>query len=130
MLGRTSRASPQFISISDGSWLGTSAFIERMTQMSSMHLAVWENSSLTSMPLWPYFWNLNGEGNAAPVFRSVGKFGVGNSLPAYLASAGLGSNVSICDEPPLKNRWITRFAFAAIGAALGSSGLTPSAAAA
>ena len=35
MLGRGSRPSPQFISISDGSWLGTSACIERMTQMSS-----------------------------------------------------------------------------------------------
>ena len=39
--------------------------------MSSMCWAVWANSSLTSMPLWPYFWNLNGEGNAAPVLRSV-----------------------------------------------------------
>ena len=39
MLGRISRASPQFISISDGSWFGTSACIERMTQMSSMFLA-------------------------------------------------------------------------------------------
>ena len=34
------RASPQFISISDGSWFGTSACIERMTQMSSMCSAV------------------------------------------------------------------------------------------
>ena len=31
MLGRTSRASPQFMSSSDGSWLGMSACIERMT---------------------------------------------------------------------------------------------------
>ena len=37
-LGRAWRASPQFISISDGSWLGTSACIERITQMSSMQL--------------------------------------------------------------------------------------------
>ena len=36
-------------------------------------LATCGNISLTSMPLWPYFWNLNGEGNAAPVFRSVGR---------------------------------------------------------
>ena len=40
MLGRGSRPSPQFISISDGSWLGTSACIERMTHMSSMCAAV------------------------------------------------------------------------------------------
>src|SRR5207249_10363531 len=35
--GRTSRASPQFMSKSDGSWLGTSAYIDRITQTSSMH---------------------------------------------------------------------------------------------
>ena len=38
MLGRASRSSPQFISSSDGSWLGMSACIERMTQMSSIML--------------------------------------------------------------------------------------------
>jgi hypothetical protein len=37
---------------------------------------------------------LYGEGNAAPVLRSVGRFGVGSGLPAYSASFGLGSNVS------------------------------------
>src|SRR5437016_1999339 len=62
MLGRTSRASPQFISSSDGSWFGTSAYIERMTQMSSMLSAVLAKRSETSMPLFPYFWNLNGDG--------------------------------------------------------------------
>ncbi len=36
---RMSRASPQFISMSDGSWLGTSACMDRMTAMSSMHWA-------------------------------------------------------------------------------------------
>ena len=40
MLGRDSRSSPQFISSIDGSWLGVSACIERMTQRSSTCSAV------------------------------------------------------------------------------------------
>ena len=35
VLGRTWRDSPQFISIRDGSWLGTKACMERTTAMSS-----------------------------------------------------------------------------------------------
>ena len=79
-----------FISRNDGSWFGTSACIERMTQMSSMCLAVCAKSSLTSRPHWPYFWNLNGEGNAAPVRRSVRRFAVGSGLPAYFVERRLG----------------------------------------
>ena len=56
--GANQGASPQFISISDGSWLGESPCIERMTATSSIDSATWLNSSLTSMPLWPYFWNV------------------------------------------------------------------------
>src|SRR6185312_3298695 len=104
MLGRTSRDSPQFISISDGSWFGTSACIERTTAISSIDSATCENSSLTSIPLWPYFWNLNGEGNAAPVLRSVRRFSVGRAWPAYFSSDGLGSNVSRWLGPPFMNR--------------------------
>ena len=48
--------------------------------MSSIIPAVCAKSSLTSMPLWPYFWNLNGEPMAAPVLRSVGRL-VGTGLP-------------------------------------------------
>jgi hypothetical protein len=40
------------------------------------------------MPDAPYFWNLYGEGNAAPVFRSVRRFSTGSSLPAYFSSDG------------------------------------------
>ncbi len=40
-------------------------------------------------------------GNAAPVFRSVFKFSIGNGLPAYFSRAGLGSKVSTCEGPPL-----------------------------
>ena len=73
--------------------------------------AVLANSSLTSMPLWPYFWNLNGDRIAAPVLRSVRRFGFGSGLPWYLSSSGLGSNVSTCDGPPFMNKWTTRLAF-------------------
>jgi hypothetical protein len=57
-LGRICRASPQFISRSDGSWLGTSAFIERITHRSSTCCAVFWKISLTSMPLCPYLLNI------------------------------------------------------------------------
>src|SRR5947209_6832488 len=87
-LGRISRASPQFISISDGSWFGTSAYIDRITAISSMQEPTWGKISLTSIPLSPYFWNLYGDGNAAPVFRSVRRFSAGSGFPAYFASAG------------------------------------------
>ena len=90
MLGRISRGSPQFISSSDGSWFGTSACIERMTQMSSMCFAVLAKSSLTSRPLWPYFWNLNGDGNAAPVLRSVRRFAGRQRLAGVLRQRRLG----------------------------------------
>src|SRR5262245_12619027 len=76
-LGRGSRPSPQFIRSNDGSWFGTSACIDRMTQMSSMWAAVWAKSSLTSMPDRPYRANLNGDFMAAPVLRSVRRFVVG-----------------------------------------------------
>ena len=99
-----SRASPVFIRRNDGSWFGTSACIERITQMSSMWAAVFAKSSLTSIPLWPYFLNLNGEGNAAPVRRSVARFFVGSGFPAYLSSSGFGSKVSTWLGPPLANR--------------------------
>src|ERR1700751_4757633 len=122
MLGRISRASPQFISMSDGSWLGTWACMERMTAISSIDEATFGKSSLASMPLWPNFENLKGEGKAAPVRRSVGRFGVGKGLPAYRASIGLGSKVSTWEGPPFMNRWITRFALAGKCGSLGARG--------
>src|SRR5439155_18227595 len=108
--GRISRASPQFIRSNDGSWLGTSAYIERMTAMSSMHSPTCGKSSLTSMPDCPYFWNLNGDGKAAPVLRSVPRFGRGSILPAYFSRSGLGLKVSTWLGPPLAKMWMTRFA--------------------
>ena len=121
MLGRTSRPSPQFIIISDGSWFGTSVCIERTTHRRSADSATCGKSSLTSIPLWPYFWKENGEGNAAPVLRSV-RYVTGRGLPAYLASSGLGSNVSTCDGPPFMNRWMTRFALPGNCEFFGASG--------
>src|SRR5688572_28096241 len=122
MLGRTRRASPQFMSNSEGSWFGTSACIERITAMSSMLSATFENNSLTSMPLLPYFLNLKGEGYAAPVLRSVRKFSMGRFLPAYFSNDGFGSNVSTCDGPPLQKMWMTCLALAGKWGCLGASG--------
>ena len=93
--------------------------------MSSIIFPTLGNSSLTSMPLLPYFWNLKGEGKAAPVFLSVGKLAIGSGLPAYFLSAGFGSNVSTCEGPPFMKRWITCFALAGNCGALGRSGLLP-----
>jgi len=106
-LGRACTESPQFISISDGSWFGTWAYIERITARLSACWAVFAKISLISRPLSPCFWNLNGEGNAAPVLRSVSSV-VGSGCPAYLAKAGFGSNVSTCDGPPLQKKCTTR----------------------
>src|SRR6516165_7668713 len=106
MLGRVGCVSPEFIINSDGSWLGVLVCIERMTHRSSTQRATCGNSSLTSMPLSPYFWNLNGEGNVAPVLRSVRRLGEGIDLPTYFCSVGLGSKVSTCDGPPFINRWM------------------------
>src|SRR5579883_123150 len=103
-LGRGRRPSPQFMSNSDGSWLGTSAYIDRITHISSMCRAVLAKISLTSIPDWPYFANLYGDFIAAPVLRSVRRLPVGIGLPWYLVSAGLGSKVSTCDGPPFMNK--------------------------
>ena len=84
--------------------------MERMTQMSSMNSPTWENISLTSMPLWPYFLKVNGDRSRLPVLRSVCRLAVGIGLPWYLLSIGLGSKVSTCDGPPLRNRKMTRLA--------------------
>ena len=75
-----------------------------------MHSATCGNSSLTSMPLWPYFWNLNGDRNAAPVLRSVLQIASGSFLPCHLVSSGFGSKVSTCEAPPLAKMWMTRLA--------------------
>ena len=84
--------------------------------------AVRENSSLTSMPLRPYFLNPNGDRIAAPVFRSVRRLVEGRGLPWYLSSIGLGSNVSTCDGPPFMNRKMTLLARGPKWGGLGARG--------
>src|SRR5579884_2870002 len=95
--------------------------MERMTQISSMQRATCGNSSLTSMPLWPYFWNLNGDGSNLPAafWRVVPSL----DWPAYFSSAGLGSKVSTCDGPPFMNKKMTRLARGGKCGAFGASGL-------
>src|SRR5262249_7472695 len=73
---------PQFISISDGSWLGTSACMERMTQMSSMQEATWGKISLTSMPLLPWRGEIFGRGEGGPGRRAALVLGRGRAGPA------------------------------------------------
>src|SRR5262245_44461453 len=129
-LGRTIRGSPQFISISAGSWLGRLVTIERITAMSSMHDPTCENRSLTSIPLCPYLRKPNGDGSAAPVLLSVRRLEAGKLRPAYRARSGLGSKVSTWDGPPFMNRWITCLALAGRGGVRGARGLLPVAASA
>src|SRR5258705_9339306 len=89
-----------------------------------MHSPILGNKSLTSMPLWPYFLNLNGDGNAAPVLRSVLMYSPGKGLPVYFSREGFGSKLSTWEGPPLRKKWTTRLALPGKGGALGDSGLT------
>src|SRR6478736_5446179 len=115
------------MSINEGSWFGTCANMDRTTAMLSACSAVREKISLISRPDWPCLWNLNGEGKAVPVLRSVRSVS-GKGWPACLARAGLGSNVSTWEGPPLQKKWMTRLAFAAKWGSLGARGLVGSAA--
>ena len=101
MLGRICRASPQFISSSDGSWFGTSACIERITQMSSMLSADVREEFADLDAALAVFLELErrGEGRAGLAFGP--EFCIGRALPAYFSSDGLGSKVSTCEGPPL-----------------------------
>src|SRR5882724_11504104 len=71
MDGRPTWLCPVFIINMDGSWFGISVYTDRMKQMSSTHSPTCGNSSLTSMPLFPYFLNWNGDFISVPVLRSV-----------------------------------------------------------
>src|SRR3954471_10316393 len=102
MEGRPENLSPQFIMNNEGSWLGRSVNMERITQRSSACRAVWEKISLISRPLCPYFLNVNGDLRRLPVLRSVLTLPVGAALPLNLSSSGLGSKVSTCEGPPLR----------------------------
>src|SRR5437867_1232085 len=111
MDGRPMMFAPVFIIVMHGSWFGISDHIERMTQRSSATFPRFGHSSLSSVPHWPYFWNLNGDFIKFPVLRWVRTCGPGMGLPSYFSSIGFGSNVSTWDTPPFMKRKITRFAF-------------------
>ena len=85
-----------------------------MTAMSSIDSATCgEQMSLTSMPLWPYLRNLNGDGKRGAGLPLGAQVAAGQRLGRRtLASAGLGSNVSTCDGPPFMKRWMTCLALA------------------
>jgi hypothetical protein len=67
---------------------------------------------------------LNGEGKAAPVLRSVGRFSRGSGLPANFCNGGLESKVSTCEGPRLAKIWMTRFALPGKCGFLTESGLS------
>src|SRR6476646_3236299 len=89
---------------SEGSWLGTSVHMDRITQKSSIKPPTRGNNSDTSMPLCPYLRNANGDANRLPVERSVLGAPPGIGCPLYFDSIGLGSNVSTWDMPPFITR--------------------------
>ena len=66
------------------------------------------------MPLWPYFLNWNGLGISGPgwPWRTMTSPPTlpSSGCPAYLVSAGFGSNVSTWLTPPLMNSEITAVA--------------------
>src|SRR5262245_60398882 len=93
ILGLTERSDPVFMNNCATSCAGMSVCIDRMTARSSTCFAIAENTSLTSIPDWPYLENLNGDAIATP-------FSPGNDLPLAFVSSGLGSQVSTCDGAP------------------------------
>src|SRR6266446_5755006 len=96
--------------------------------MSSTHSARCGNSEETSIPLWPYF--LNGQGDASsgvsPLVNWLGTLPKlsGSCCPSYFLSAGLGSKVSMWLGAPTMNRKITALAFAGKCCGLGASGFS------
>src|SRR5688572_24156588 len=104
-LGRAWRVEPVFMKIVATSWAGMSVWHERTMQRSSTSSPSLGKTSLTSMPDLPFFSNLNGEAIATPSEP-------GMDLPSYLASDGLGSQVSICEGAPWAKMWTTCLALA------------------
>ena len=111
------------MSSSDGSWLGTSACIERMTAMSSIDSAVSAEELADFDAALAVLAELERRGRARR--RSGARWAEcrrAAAWPAYLSSIGLGSNVSTCDGPPFMKRWMTRLALAGKCGAWGRSG--------
>src|SRR3989442_9632487 len=87
------------------------------------------NRSDTSIPLRPYLLNWNGLGISGPgwPWRTMTSPATlpSNGCPAYLVSAGLGSNVSTWLTPPLMNSEITAVARGLKCGGFGAYGLEP-----
>ena len=115
MLGLAMRSEPVFMKTVATSCAGMSVCIERMTAMSSTNSPVLANRLLTSVPLWPIFWNLKGEPMATPPLASV--------LPSILVRKGFGSHVSMCDGAPWAKMWMTALALPGKWGRCGASAL-------
>ena len=103
MLGRISRASPQFISSSDGSWLGTSACIERMTQMSSITLPTLAKDLADFDAALAVLLELERRGERRAGLALGGQVRRRQRLAGVFGEPGLGSNVSTC-EPAVQEQ--------------------------
>ena len=81
------------------------------------------------MPLWPCLENFHGLPRIGALAKSIrlvlSPFAISAEMvwPLFLASSGLGSNVSTWLTPPCMNRWITALARAGKCGGLGASGL-------
>src|ERR1700733_3011713 len=84
-----------------------STYIDRIMQRSSATEPTFGQSSLKSMPLWPYFLNLNGDFIKLPTRKKLTGVEPGVGSPSYLSTIGLGSNESMCDTPPFIKRKMT-----------------------
>src|ERR1041385_8392784 len=100
MEGRPAWFAPVFIIRHDGSWFGISVYTDRTQAMSSATPPKCGHNSLMSIPHSPYFLNWKGDFISSPVRRSVLMVPPGSGWPSYLASAGLGSKLSIEEQPP------------------------------
>ncbi len=85
-------------------------FIERIRQMSSIRSRRCGNRSLTSVPHLPPGWNSHAGLQRAAAARCDSPPPTPSVLPSAANSFGLGSNVSMCDTPPVVNRKMTRLA--------------------
>ena len=93
---------PVFIWNSAGPWAGLIAYIDRMNAMSSTCCAMFGKRSETSIPDWPYFLNVQGDGIRPPGLPITVRTGPTPFIvsPCHFTRSGFGSKVSIWLTPP------------------------------
>src|SRR5689334_24140391 len=120
-LGRAKKNDPVWIASVAWKCSLLSVDIDRIRQTSSIRSRRCGNRSLTIVPHLPP--GLNSHiGRTRGVLESDSPPPTPSVLPSAANSFGLGSNVSMCDTPPVENRRMTRLAFAAKCGFFGASG--------